>query len=101
MLLSELNGLRFYVGIPLQRNITQIMKAIVIFIFFILIGTTTMAQDTQEVKVNTFSAGVELNIKTEKNDVSSKEVARLYMFKNSRVKKALKFKTKRNSSKIA
>ena len=30
-----------------------------------------------------------------------KEVARLYKFKNSRIKKALSFKTKKNKSKLA
>ena len=78
------------------------MKAIVTFIFTIFIGTSAIAQDAQkEVKVETFAAGIELNIEIEQSEVQGKEVARLYMFKNSRVKKALKFKTKRNKSKIA
>jgi len=81
---------------------TQIMKTIVTFIFIIFVGTSAMAQGTgKEVKVQTTSIGVELNINIQENGVQGKEVARLYMFKNSRVKKALKFKTKRNASKIA
>jgi hypothetical protein len=76
------------------------MKTVLTFIFIIFIGASAMAQDTsKEVKVETVTYGIELNIKVE----SSKEtkIARLYMFKNSRIKKALNFKTKRNNSKIA
>ena len=61
-----------------------------------------MAQEAQkETIVETFSAGVELNIEINQNDIQITKVARLYMFKNSRIKKALKFTTKRNTSKIA
>jgi len=61
-----------------------------------------MGQESQkEVKVTTFAEGVELNISIDKTEAKGEEVARLYMFKNSRVKKALKFRTKRNASKIA
>lgn len=80
----------------------QIMKAIVTFIFIIFLGTSAMAQEApKEGKVETFSAGVELNIEINQNGIQKNEVARLYMFKNSRVKKALKFTTKRNKAKIA
>lgn len=78
------------------------MKAIVTFIFIIFLGTSAMAQGTPKVAmVKTYAAGVELNINIDQDDVQMNEVARLYMFKNSRVKKALKFRTKRNASKIA
>ena len=78
------------------------MKAIVTFIFIIFLGTSAMGQEAQkEVKVETFPAGVELNINIDQDEVREATIARLYMFKNSRVKKALKFKTKRNASKIA
>jgi len=78
------------------------MKAIVTFIFIIFLGTSAMAQEaSKEVKVETFSAGVELNIEIKQNETQENKVARLYMFKNSRVKKALKFTTKRNKAKIA
>ena len=60
-----------------------------------------MAQDAaKEVKVNTTTYGVELNIKIEKT-VKENTVARVYKFKNTRIKKELKFQTKRNNSKIA
>jgi hypothetical protein len=78
------------------------MKAVLTLIFIILSGTAAMAQSpTKEVKVETITATVELNIKIEKSESLNKEVARLYMFKNFRIKKALNFKTKRNSSKLA
>jgi len=55
------------------------------------------------VKVETITVSVELNVevKVSKEVKNETEVARLYKFKNSRVKKALTFKTKRNNSKIA
>jgi len=78
------------------------MKAIIPFIFIIFIGASAMAQEArQEVKVVTHAASVTLNIHIDQNNMQQQKVARLYMFKNSRIKKALKFKTKRNASKIA
>lgn len=77
------------------------MKAIVTFIFIIFIGTAAMAQGpAKEVKVKTVTYGVELNVKIENTSSNETKVARLYMFKNSRVKKALTFTTKRNNTKI-
>ncbi|GMN09410.1 hypothetical protein MTsPCn9_01340 [Croceitalea sp. MTPC9] len=78
------------------------MKAVLTLIFIIFLGTAAMAQSTaEEVKVETKTATVELNIKIEKSNKLEKEVARLYLFKNLRIIKELKFKTKRNSSKLA
>lgn len=78
------------------------MKAILTFIFFIFITTTAMANTAnKEVKVETISYSVELNITIEKADIEKTEVARLYKFKNSRIKKALKFTTKANKAKMA
>lgn len=78
------------------------MKAILTLIFVILIGSSAVAQANQkEVKVSAFTAGVELNIKITKTNTQEGQVARLYKFKNSRIKKALNFRTKRNNSKIA
>ena len=78
------------------------MKAVLTFVFFIFIATTAMAQaPKKEVKVKTMTMGVELNITIAQDDAPNTEVARLYKFKNSRVKKALKFTTKNNRSKIA
>ncbi|WP_343487191.1 hypothetical protein [Allomuricauda sp. d1] len=78
------------------------MKAILTFVFFIFITTTAMANTaSKEVKVETLSYGIELNITIEKSDVEKTQVARLYKFKNARVKKALKFTTKANKAKVA
>ncbi len=75
------------------------MKAILTYIFIIFIGTSAMAQE--EVKVTITTQPVVLDITIEKSEVKEQKVARLYLFKNSRVKKALAFKTKRNRSKMA
>lgn len=78
------------------------MKTILTLIFGILISTAAMANTpAKEVKVETLTFGVELNIDIKKTDVKETEVARLYMYKNSRVKKALAFKTKASKAKMA
>ncbi|UOY05960.1 hypothetical protein L0P88_18720 [Muricauda sp. SCSIO 64092] len=78
------------------------MKAVLTFFLFIFLTTSVMAQGAKkEVKVATITVGVELNVKIEKTDAYSNKVARLYRFKNSRVKKALKFQTKKQKAKIA
>nr|WP_299384302.1 hypothetical protein [Allomuricauda sp.] len=78
------------------------MKAILTFIAIIFFGAFAMAQDlNKEVKVETVTVGVELNVEIDTETVKETEVARLYMFKNSRIKKALAFRTKRNKSKLA
>ncbi|WP_350292301.1 hypothetical protein [uncultured Croceitalea sp.] len=78
------------------------MKSVLTLIFIIFLGTAAIAQSPiKEVKVETKTATVELNIKLKKSNKLEKEVARLYMFKNLRVKKELNFKTKRNRSKLA
>ena len=79
------------------------MKTIATLIFVLFIGVTAQAQNTtEEVKVET----IEMTIvtATEKEEVkleTTTEVARLYKFKNSKIKKALSFTTKRNKSKMA
>ncbi|WP_350292149.1 hypothetical protein [uncultured Croceitalea sp.] len=78
------------------------MKTVLTFIFIIFIGSAAMAQNaSKEVKVETVTYGVELNIKVEKTSAKENKVTRLYLFKNSRVKKELNFKTKRNNAKMA
>lgn len=82
------------------------MKAIVTIIFIIFFGITAQAQNnTQEVKVVTIEMSIVTTTATETmNEVKTEtttEVARLYKFKNSRVKKALSFTTKRNKAKMA
>ncbi len=78
------------------------MKTIFTLIAIIFFGTAAMAQnDAKEVKVATTTVGVELNIDVQKASKNETKVARLYKFKNSRVKKELAFRTKNNRSKLA
>ena len=82
------------------------MKAIVTIIFIIFFGIAAQAQNnTQEEKVTTIEMTIVTTTATEtKNEVKTEtttEVARLYKFKNSRIKKALSFTTKRNKAKMA
>ena len=72
------------------------MKTLVTFFFFFLINFAAQAQnDTAEVKVET--AEKEVVAET----TSEKSIARLYRFKNSRIKKELSFKTATSTSKLA
>lgn len=79
------------------------MKTITILIFVLFIGVAAQAQTaTEQVKVETIEMTIVTS--TENKEVTlekTNEVARLYKFKNSRVKKALSFTTKRNKSKMA
>ena len=72
------------------------MKTILTILFVLTIGVTAQAQDTKsDSKVET----VEMTIVTSTTNENS--VARLYKFKNSKIKKALSFTTKRNKAKLA
>ncbi len=74
----------------------QVMKTIVTLIFVLFIGVAAQAQDANvDTKVET----IEMSIVTP--TIKENTVARLYKNKNSRVKKALTFTTKRNSAKLA
>ncbi|WP_375324998.1 hypothetical protein [Flagellimonas sp. GZD32] len=78
------------------------MKAILTIIVVTFFGTMGMAQDiSKEVKVDTISEGVVLDIDFQTAYIKDRKMARLYKFKNSRVKKELSFTTKRNKSKLA
>ncbi len=78
------------------------MKAILTLIAVVFFGTLAMAQNpSQEIKVETISMEVTLDIGIKETLKMDKEVARLYKFKNSRIKKELAFRTKRNRSKLA
>ncbi len=84
------------------------MKAILTIILVLFIGVAAQAQNTtNEVKVETiemsivtFTSNKEVTYKEVINE-NITEVARLYKFKNSRIKKALAFTTKRNKAKMA
>jgi L-cystine uptake protein TcyP (sodium:dicarboxylate symporter family) len=79
------------------------MKTIATLIFVLFIGVAAQAQNaTEQVKVETIEMTIVTS--TENKEVvlkSSTEVARLYKYKNSRIKKALSFTTKRNKAKMA
>ncbi|MEG3660043.1 hypothetical protein V5097_21700 [Arenibacter palladensis] len=78
------------------------MKTLLTLIFVLFIGVAAQANNVgQEVKVETVSMSI---VTAPQNEVSVKnenKVARLYMFKNSRVKKELSFSTKLNKAKLA
>ncbi len=74
----------------------QVMKTIVTLIFVLFIGVAAQAQDANvDTKVETIEMGIVTPT------IKENTVARLYKNKNSRVKKALTFTTKRNSAKLA
>ncbi len=82
------------------------MKTIATLIFILFIGATAQAQNATElVKVETIEMTIVTNTTSNENKEATlenkTEVARLYKYKNSRVKKALSFTTKRNKSKMA
>ncbi len=79
------------------------MKTIATLIFVLFIGVSAQAQTaTEEVKVETIEMTiVTATVKEELKLETKTEVARLYKFKNSRIKKALSFTTKRNKAKMA
>ncbi|WP_422860451.1 hypothetical protein ACOKFD_06255 [Flagellimonas sp. S174] len=78
------------------------MKAILTTIAVIFFGTLTMAQSaSKETKVEAVAYSVTLDIQIDTDSKKEIEVARLYRYKNSRIKKALAFRTKRNRAKLA
>ncbi len=56
---------------------------------------------SKEAKVDVLTEGVELNIEIDNSVRKDRKTARLYKFKNSRIKKELSFKTKKNKAKLA
>ena len=78
------------------------MKTIATLIFVLFIGVAAQAQDAKsEVKVATIEMGIVTTTAQEVSLESTIEVARLYKRKNSKIKKALSFTTKRNRAKMA
>jgi hypothetical protein len=85
------------------------MKAIITIILVLLFGAAALAQNTPaDVKVEVSQMDIVLDsssdaviIYNEITPAKENTVARLYRFKNSRVKKALAFTTKRNKAKLA
>ncbi|UWX55925.1 hypothetical protein NYZ99_05965 [Maribacter litopenaei] len=78
------------------------MRTVATIFFIIFIGTAASAQDTNEtVKVDTIEMGIVTQTSPSVIKERTQEVARLYKFKNSRIKKELSFTTKANSPKMA
>lgn len=79
------------------------MKTILTLLFVLIIGVTAQAQNnTADIKVETIKTTIVTSTSEGMVKLESKtEVARLYKFKNSRIKKALSFTTKRNKAKMA
>ncbi|MEL6917316.1 MAG: hypothetical protein AAFO99_06255 [Bacteroidota bacterium] len=85
------------------------MKAILTLILVVFFGATALAQNTKtDVKVTAIEMDMVLDTDVivaitfeEVNTTNTGSVARLYKFKNSRIKKALAFRTKRNRAKLA
>lgn len=79
------------------------MKTIATLIFVLFIGVAAQAQNTdKEVKVETIEMSIVTPTQLKELTIEmNTEVARLYKFKNSRIKKALKFTTKKSKAKMA
>lgn len=85
------------------------MKALITLILVLLFGAVALAHNTPaDVKVELFKmdivldSGIDAPVLYNKiTPAKENNVARLYKFKNSRVKKALSFSTKRNKAKLA
>ena len=78
------------------------MKTLLTLIFVLFIGVAAQANTVgQEVKVETVTIGIVTSTENEVSVKNENKVARLYMFKNSRVKKELSFSTKLNKAKLA
>ncbi|MEO9660883.1 MAG: hypothetical protein ABJG16_06690 [Maribacter dokdonensis] len=78
------------------------MKTLATIIFIIFLNFTAQAQNTtSEVKVETIEMSIVTETTNEVKTESTTEVARLYKFKNSRIKRDLNFITKANKPKMA
>ncbi|MEX0287846.1 MAG: hypothetical protein AB3N14_01945 [Flavobacteriaceae bacterium] len=85
------------------------MKALFTLILVLIFGATALAHNTPaDVKVEVSQMGIVLDssidapvFTDEITPAKENAVTRLYRFKNSRVKKALSFSTKRNKAKLA
>lgn len=78
------------------------MKTIVTIIFIIFLGITAQAQTADtDVKAEIVEMTIVTETTYELNLEVKTEVARLYKFKNSKIKKELNFSTKANKPKMA
>ena len=78
------------------------MKTLLTLIFVLFIGMAAQANNVeQETKVETVTMGIVTVLNNKVSVKTENKVARLYMFKNSRIKKELSFTTKMNKAKLA
>lgn len=78
------------------------MKTIFTIIAVTFFGTMASAQEiSNETKVDTLTKGVELKVEFNQTIRKDRKTARLYKFKNSKIKKELSFKTKNDRAKLA
>ena len=109
MFFSDLHSLECAFPVTLVLPNRNNMKAILTLFTVLLFGAMALAQNTTtNVKVEVFKMDVvlvdSLVVPFADNQVTpttENRVARLYKFKNSRVKKALAFTTKRNKARLA
>lgn len=77
------------------------MKTILTFIFVLIIGMAAQAQKgAVQIKVETVTISFVATAKQEVDLKNENSVARLYMFKNSKIIKALSFSTQLNRAKL-
>ncbi|AEM69372.1 hypothetical protein Murru_0316 [Allomuricauda ruestringensis DSM 13258] len=86
----------------LHHKTNRTMKTIFTIIAVTFFGTMASAQDiSKEAKVDALTVGVELDVTINNTVRKDRKMVRLYKFKNSRIKKELSFKTKKNKAKLA
>lgn len=94
--------LGLFAKVILHRKTIRTMKTIFTIIAITFFGTMASAQNiSKKINVDVFTESVELKIETSTGIRKDRKMARLYKFKNSRIKKELSFKTKRNNAKLA
>lgn len=77
------------------------MKAIITLLFFITLGLTAQAQEAKVTPVLNIETTEVKKGEIKKDVIKEKvEVARLYKFKNSKIKKALSFTAKKSTFKM-
>ena len=78
------------------------MKAVLTLILVLFFGLTAFAQNTNtNDTMEPNKMDITSNLNKEVGIASEKGIARLYKFKNSRVKKALAFTTKKDKPKLS
>ncbi|MCK0160249.1 hypothetical protein [Allomuricauda sp. F6463D] len=78
------------------------MKTIFTIIAITFFGTMGFAQNvSNDNKVDTITESIELNVEINNTIRKDRKMVRLYKFKNSRIKKELSFRTKKNKAKLA